>query len=605
MNLDSGPHSLPNNDQRVIAQVIHNILLATFQVKLYDMETPAFMQSIDSVAGFINFLGQKHEKITISEKNGMITINGDFAELVKEESIWGKNFIQLMKTNDISYIDLATVVTFEELIILIRGITKKKGAKDIIDELEQSGSTHVYINKPAPKNTESKSDATPVIPKPEEPAPPPKAAAKVEERVIEEPPRQKEPTAPPAPVKKPATAAVVDNIIRGAADLKLFLETGNEQGINTLLESYYSNLATRDSAARIESVVFLSAAHDILLDLGKRNHARSVAEKLAKTSSAGLDAGAFRDMSYCLKNEANRDILEGDLSSAVFMFGAYKAHAFEAKKDVRLMLQDVITEENLALLINDIASENRDKRDGVLELLIKLKEAIVPQLIKAAANTEDPRKRRLLLVMMRSLGDKAAAELLRFLNTELSVLEVSRLIEVIDSFSAYKPLFEKLTGLLSHADFRIRKEIVGVMTRLRSEEAKALIVMALGDQNLTTKMQAVKAAGELSIQGAVPLLHEMIKPVQLLEQDEENSVQVEACTSLSKIQHNTSVAALKLAVFPPVWMKQKSDRVRAAAVQAIGQFAAEEANKILLLANKDGNPVVRKAAEEALKKTGL
>jgi len=133
-------------DERILAQVMHNIILATYQLRLYDNENAIFLQSLDTVVGFMEMLAGKFGHITLGVAENKLIINGKESNSKKEEKIWADNFIGLMKKSEIRSVDFLPGIFPDEIKIFLKGLAKKKGLQAVQEELAAIKAEHVKLN---------------------------------------------------------------------------------------------------------------------------------------------------------------------------------------------------------------------------------------------------------------------------------------------------------------------------------------------------------------------------------------------------------------------------------------------------------------------------
>ena len=131
------------------------------------------------------------------------------------------------------------------------------------------------------------------------------------------------------------------------------------------------------------------------------------------------------------------------------------------------------------------------------------------------------------------------------------------------------------------------------LTQLKMMGAAAVpgLVRALGAQDITLRMAAVKSLGELGdTRAAAPLL-------TVLKGDKEPKVRAMAAFALAKIKHDDAVEPLIDA------LKASDGTFRIAAVESLGEFADKRAVRPLIAVLKeDGDPKIRHSAAQALVK---
>ena len=210
----------------------------------------------------------------------------------------------------------------------------------------------------------------------------------------------------------------------------------------------------------------VKSAFNIFHDNGNRELTRFISERLRDILAKEKNGEVYNSLEECLQKEINQNIIEGDYESASKIIGILKQHRSEEKTPSDDFIKDIIEPENVSLLIEDLLSDKQNIKDKAFEILSKLKHQLYPHFIKAIANTEVLRKRYLLIGLIKSQGGKKAInEFLNYIEQKLSIVELTRILEVIDCFGDNSLVIEKLDKLLSHYDFRVRKEVIKVLEK--------------------------------------------------------------------------------------------------------------------------------------------
>ena len=723
-------------DERILAQVMHNIILATYQLRLYDNENAIFLQSLDTVVGFMEMLAGKFGHITLGVAENKLIINGKESNSKKEEKIWADNFIGLMKKSEIRSVDFLPGIFPDEIKIFLKGLAKKKGLQAVQEELAAIKAEHVKLNinlyvtldsqdvvleKGADllaSRGENVEDILSTIQKAAEEAnnsmsldgketaknkiigrllsiDVPSLIKLIEkqmpfevEKVIEESlaglPFDKikeiteslvnqysylkqqnkenpekcteasvthfrdifhrytlwlknqqvmfdlyglvmekgaEELAPPW--MKPSKEDIknkedVNEMVKSlvgldpqallSAEMSEDLNNtlgklaalGETKTIKQLLNKVSTNLASEDKSVRTKAAAVLKNGFDKFKDSGNREITRYLSERLRDVLDTEKDSAIYGNLSECVKEEINQEILEGNYENAVRLVGIFKKHELDNNKDVAAVLAGLIEKENVDLLIEDLVNPKAEVRDRAFEILVKLKEQLYPQFIKHITETENLRKRRILAEFIRSIGDKAVSEFACSITDKSPLLDIYRIIELLDIFPGNPQVLQKLDTLTLHFDFKIRKEAFLALSRIGNEQALAIITKGLSDTNLLIRQEVTRILGNAGYQGAFTGLKNIAAPKYQFTKEEEETLQIEACLALGKINHPEALKLLKEILYTALWQKPKSVRIRGAAAQAIGLIGGEQARKILSKARRDRNKYVKQAAEAAL-----
>ena len=625
-------------DDHVLAQVMHNIILATYQLRLYDTENPAFLQSVDTITGFTDMLAGKFGQVTLAITNSKLVMNGRSLSPKKEEKIWEDNFVGLMKKSELVNIVFLPGVTGDEVKLILKGITRKKGLallkKELLElktgclKLNDTGSTApkapvsaVETKEPGRPPAEEKARET-ELPKTQAPV----AAAELKIETPLPSPIKKEEVAPAPAAEKQFFEAVKvpeekpDTAVKQTAVpplSKLFnTETANEymknferisvlgdkKQIKEMLGNMLASFNSDEKAVHMLAAATIKAAFKYFRDNGNREITRYLSGELKIVLEKENDGPAYRNLASCIADEINQEILEGDYSRAASLLGIFILHEKEDRLDAKFFLDNLLEKENIELLFRDLFSEKQVIRDHAFEILTKMKERLYARFLRHLSSTDNLRTRRILTDIIKHMENNAVPELIDSLDDKMAIFELIRIIEILDAFTDQPTVYIKLEKLLTHFDFKVRKEALIVLSRFGNEKALKLMTKSLSDNNPLIRQEAVRLLGNAEYKGAFPGLKAIAAPKLQFTKEEDEAVQIEATIALGKIKHPEALALLKGILFTHFWLKPKSDRIRGAAIQAISLIGGQESTKLLNKAKRDFSKFVRTAAAAAMTK---
>ena len=619
--------AISEQDERILAQIMHNIILATYQLRLYDTENPAFLQSLDTIVGFSDILAAKYGRVTLAFVNNKPAMNGIVLSPKKEEKIWEDNFIGLMKKSDITNISFLPGITLDEVKLILKGITKKKGLVELQKELAVIHSEYLKLNDPGYKQAKpvgnlpvNKPEPKPPVPEKKEPPPVLKEEPRQETPVKEEEPKapvaapaiklepppaslEKVPAAPaPEVPEKTMPAELINN--KTANDLvetfRKLSALGEKKQIKELLGGVLANFNFEDITAHKLAAATIREAFKYFRDSGNREVVRFLSLEIKTILERENDGPAYRDLASCVTDEINQEILEGDYGGAVQLLGVFILHELDGRFDAKTVLDNLLEKENVELLFRDLFSEKEAIRDFAFEILTKMKERLYLRFLRHLSSTDNLRQRRILTDVIKHMNNNAVPELIASLDDKMAIFEMIRVIEVLDTFTEQPTVYIKLETFLSHFDFKVRKESLYVLSRFGNEKALKLMTKSLYDNNPLIRQEAVRLLGNAEYKGAFAGLKAIAAPKLQFSKEEDEAVQIEAVIALGKIKHPEALKLLKGILFTHFWLKPKSDRIRGAAIQAIAMVGGEESKKLILKAKRDFSKFVRQAASGVL-----
>ncbi len=139
--------TLKDKDKRVVAQIMHHISLAANQMRSGIQNPMIFNQVFDSVSGFIEILAGDYGSLNFSLQDGSLVVNGAVFSGIKEEDIWLKSFIALMKANQIGLLEFASGVSQKELFSAFEAISARKGIASLTESLAKFKDCRIKVGE--------------------------------------------------------------------------------------------------------------------------------------------------------------------------------------------------------------------------------------------------------------------------------------------------------------------------------------------------------------------------------------------------------------------------------------------------------------------------
>ena len=133
---------------------------------------------------------------------------------------------------------------------------------------------------------------------------------------------------------------------------------GETKTIKQLLNKVSTNLSSQDKSVRAKAAAVLKSGFNKFKDSGNREITRYLSERLRDILDVEKDSAIYGNLSECIKEEINQEILEGNYENAVRLVGIFKNHELENNKNVAEVMGKLIEKENVTLLIEDLVNEN-------------------------------------------------------------------------------------------------------------------------------------------------------------------------------------------------------------------------------------------------------
>jgi len=258
------------------------------------------------------------------------------------------------------------------------------------------------------------------------------------------------------------------------------------------------------------------------------------------------------------------------------------------------------------VLVRDLESPDDDISDSsALAILNKGVEA-VPVLQNYMVSTDNILGRKRAFHILRKIMPRIDTILVQDMVSKTSSEEKRRLLEILHDFSDID-ITDCIRLFLRSSEYEIRQAVINLILARYNEHSIQLLIDVLhekpSEENTGIFKDSIDALGKLKATEAVPFLISMISKRTIFVNDPNQELQEYTCSALGKMGDKRAIAPLinALKTTPPfLFLRNKSNRVRAAAAFALSNFPTPEVLSILQKASKDPMTDVRSAANLAL-----
>jgi len=247
------------------------------------------------------------------------------------------------------------------------------------------------------------------------------------------------------------------------------------------------------------------------------------------------------------------------------------------------------------LLEEDMLSGDLPRQKKAAQVLVSIGSAAMPLLIDIIKGQRDYRIRQLAARLLAELGPEAVRRLKHEILFEVTVVQRTRILEVIDSVTG--DVRDELTYCLGDADPKLRRAAFQLADRLKDESLIEVLAPFARSDDLAVAKGAISSMAKFRSANAVAAL------VSVLSSAKQPEVAIACCQALAQIGDPSCLEALvqvlgqkKRQLFGRGWGEQ----VRATAALALGQIAHPRAARILAEYMEDSDPRVSQLARSAL-----
>jgi HEAT repeat protein len=158
-----------------------------------------------------------------------------------------------------------------------------------------------------------------------------------------------------------------------------------------------------------------------------------------------------------------------------------------------------------------------------------------------------------------------------------------------------------LKKIVNHSDLRVRREVVGSLTKIQGKEAGALLASALDDPDKGIRILTCRGLAQRKEKGSLSALSEIIESDEFIDTTSEEKKQL--LESLAIVGQDEVVPLLRKLIHKRRWLKRdKHNETRIFAVRALGLTGTPKADLALEELSRKRNKVIRQAAQRTLRR---
>ncbi|GMR14035.1 MAG: hypothetical protein BMS9Abin29_2264 [Gemmatimonadota bacterium] len=323
---------------------------------------------------------------------------------------------------------------------------------------------------------------------------------------------------------------------------------------------------TRGEGGAEEMPSPLAAAVSAYL-MGMADQRTDLVNPVRSQAAAAIDAGNLDDVAAAIETLLTQPVPDPEAVALAHML-------LTTHVEVRMVLRMGV-------------EKDESRREALIAALATLGPSMAQTLSDALAQTEDRHARRSYVRTLVAMGQDG-------MTVVEEMLEDSRWFVVRNGVMVLGEVggstaVSFLTTTLAHADARVRRETVISLAKIGGEDAGILAIGMLGDPDADVRAGAVRAVGVLKVERALrPLL-------ELLDEEEEDSVVEEVLRSLGQLGDPSAVPSLEKRAVGSFLRKPPTD-VRVAAYTALGAIGTPHAMSLVEEALDDKEAEVRSVA---------
>ncbi len=246
------------------------------------------------------------------------------------------------------------------------------------------------------------------------------------------------------------------------------------------------------------------------------------------------------------------------------------------------------------LVHEDITSGDGTRQQKAAEVIGSLGEPCVPLLVEIIKQERDYRLRQMAATMLARMGPDAESALKREMILEITVIQRSHILEVIDTVT--HDLLVELGHCIDDENPKIRRAAFRLADRLKDPRLAPVLIPHARSEDLASARGAIRSLAILATPQCVQAL------IAVLDETKHPEVAIACAQALGQIGDEACLQALSRLLAPTksIFARKMSERVRATAALALSQNPDPAAASALARFRDDPDPRIRQLAEAAV-----
>ena len=387
--------------------------------------------------------------------------------------------------------------------------------------------------------------------------------------------------------------------------LKALCAMGMEELLEKLTDKMLNNLRNPAPVVRETAVKTIQVFEEILASNRKEKPFMKIVSSLHTMAESESAPDVYGHIAEALQVAAMELLVHWRFEESAGLLATLRRHSREEspighkKKQLAAKALHDFSLRGLEVLCADLNAPLKDRQNGSQRVLAELGEEAVEPLVEAVKRSVDLRAKQAAVQALRRLGPSVKDALLKQMTVGTPGEALVKLIPLLEDY-ADSSILPAFTTLLQHPDGNVRRQVAQLLAKVKDPKVQNLLVGLLEDSDPQVQTETVRMIGELKMK---PAAVDIARRLPMAAP----AIQEEMCIALGHLGDRQVVADLVslLETRKSFWKRrpETSDTVRIRAIWALGQLLPEEAaQKSLIKASKDSNPMVQRAAQNALHK---
>jgi len=401
---------------------------------------------------------------------------------------------------------------------------------------------------------------------------------------------------PPAPLdfdREPSTEEPLENLVDVfATQGRELLLRGERDAFGQALRTLFQDFEKNEPQLREQILLGCRSLLDGLTLPLQLQFASLSVDELVGALRQERDPGLLGVVGGILQKLSNGAVQFADYPLACRIFSELRERSRSStERELEPRLESSIEK----LLEEDMLSGDLTRQKNAAQVLVSVGAAAIPLLIDIIKGQRDYRIRQLAARLLAELGPEAVRRLKHEILFEVTVVQRTRILEVIDSVTG--DVKDELNYCLGDPDPKLRRAAFQLADRLRDESLIEVLAPFARSEDLAVAKGAISSMAKFRGESTVAAL------VSVLGAAKQPEVAIACCQALAQIGDASCLEALVLVLGQKkrqLCGRGWGEQVRATAALALGQIPHPRAARILAEYVDDSDPRVSRLARAAL-----
>jgi len=264
------------------------------------------------------------------------------------------------------------------------------------------------------------------------------------------------------------------------------------------------------------------------------------------------------------------------------VFNDIHSRSLEKNDAIRDISSDIIrnlaSEEYLSILLKELHTNERNKRDEAGQILVRFSDMILNRLLDIVQTVSDSKERINVMHIIMEMGQKAIPAIKDQINNKNAAWYYLRNLAYMLGFIGNETNAQILQPLLLHEDNRVRLEALKSIFQIGGKQKGSLLLSVLPKAEDQFKLNIIETLGNAKCAEAVPIFLDLLKKRSLIASQSQIDMQEKICTALGLIGSSGAITALSEIVESKSFLRIRAypEKVRHAAGRALKSIAIKQ-----------------------------